>query len=80
MPRALAEHVGLLDAWEGWKAEHEDMQAQLDRANERRDQKVEAIFAECGEHVRKKYRSQGTDRLIRDYEAGLLTPQATPHR
>lgn len=79
-PRELAEHVGLLDAWEGWKAEHEDMQAQMKRTSEIANQKVEAIRAECGDQVMQAYLNRGSYKLISDYEAGLLTSPTTDRK
>jgi hypothetical protein len=74
-PRELIEHVGLVDAWEGWNAEEADMQDQLRRNYAAQKQRVQEIIAECGDHIRDAYCQRGTDALIRDYEAGLLKPQ-----
>ena len=71
-PRELVEHVGLVDAWEGWKAETEAMEAEQRRINEATRARAAEIIAECGDKAKEVAAQYGLNRMFRDYEAGLF--------
>lgn len=72
-PRALVELVGLLNAWEGWQAEHARMNERMRQNHVDFMARVDAIIAEVGDRGRELMDSKGGYTLIREYEAGAFT-------